>query len=95
MQELQFEWDEQERGTRVYPEKKHMRKEYDLSRLKGRKNPYAKRLKKQVTIRMGIDVIQYFKGLSEETGLPYQNLINLYLRDCVVSRRKPLLQWSS
>ena len=72
-----------------------MRKEYDLSRLKGRKNPYAKRLKKQVTIRMGIDVIQYFKGLSKEPGLPYQNLLNLYLQDCVVSRRKPLLQWSS
>ncbi len=72
-----------------------MRKEYDLAKLKGRKNPYARRLRKQVTIRMGIDVIQYFKRLAEETGMPYQNLINLYLRDCVVSRRKPLLQWTS
>lgn len=72
-----------------------MRKGYDLSKLKGRKNPYATRLKKQVTIRMGIDIIQYFKDLSEETGLPYQNLINLYLRDCVVSRRKPSLHWAS
>lgn len=72
-----------------------MRKEYDLSKLKGQKNPYAVRLKRQVTIRMGVDIIQYFKDLSEETGLPYQNLINLYLRDCVVSRRKPSLHWTS
>ena len=72
-----------------------MRREYDLSRMKGRRNPYANRLKKQVTIRMGVDIIQYFKALAEETGLPYQNLINLYLRDCVISRRKPSLRWSA
>lgn len=72
-----------------------MRREYDLSKMKGRKNPYAARLKRQVTIRMGVDIIQYFKNLSEETGLPYQNLINLYLRDCVVSRKKPSLHWAS
>ena len=72
-----------------------MRKEYDLSGLKGRKNPYATRLKRQVTIRMGVDIIHYFKNLAAETGLPYQNLINLYLRDCVVSRRKPSLHWAS
>lgn len=70
-----------------------MKKEYDLSKMKSRKNPYAKLLKKQVTIRMGIDVIEYFKKLSKETGMPYQNLINLYLRDCVVSNKKPTLHW--
>ena len=51
-----------------------MRKEYDFSKMKGRKNPYAKRLKKQVTIRMGVDIIEYFKNMSEETGIPYQCL---------------------
>ncbi len=61
----------------------------------GRRNPYAKRLKKQITIRLGVDVIEYFKDLSEETGIPYQNLINLYLRDCVISGRKPTLKWAS
>jgi uncharacterized protein (DUF4415 family) len=61
-----------------------MRKEYDFSKMKGRKNPYTKRLKKQVTIRMGIDIIEYFKQMSEDTGIPYQNLINLYLRDCIL-----------
>jgi uncharacterized protein (DUF4415 family) len=71
-----------------------MRKEYDLSRLKGRKNPYARRLKKQVTMRLGTDVIDYFKQLAAETGIPYQNLINLYLRDCVVSEKKPVLTWA-
>jgi uncharacterized protein (DUF4415 family) len=72
-----------------------MRKEYDFSKMKGRKNPYAKMLKKQVTIRMGVDIIDYFKNMSEETGLPYQNLINLYLRDCVQSQRKVAIKWSS
>ena len=70
-----------------------MRKEYDLTGLKGRRNPYATQLKKQVTIRLGVDVIAYFKDLAEETGIPYQNLINLYLRDCVVTGRKPSLAW--
>ncbi len=65
-----------------------MKKEYDLSKMKSRKNPFSKQLKKQVTIRMGVDIIEYFKTMSEETGIPYQNLINLYLRDCVTSQRK-------
>jgi len=71
-----------------------MRDEYDFSKMKGRKNPYAARLKKQVTIRLGEDVIAYFKGLAEETGIPYQNLINLYLRDCVRHGRKLSLEWT-
>jgi len=53
-----------------------MKEEYDLSKMKTRPNPYAKRLKKQVTLRIGQDVIDYFKGLSEKTGVPYQSLIN-------------------
>jgi uncharacterized protein (DUF4415 family) len=72
-----------------------MKKEYDFSKMKGRKNPYAKRLKKQVTIRMGVDIIDYFKALADETGIPYQKLINLYLRDCVVHEKKPELKWAS
>ena len=72
-----------------------MKKEYDLSKLKSRRNPYAKDLKKQVTIRLGVDIISYFKELAEETGIPYQHLINLYLRDCVASKRKPTLKWAS
>ena len=71
-----------------------MKKEYDFSKMKGRKNPYAKRLKKQVTIRLGVDVLEYFKELAKETGIPYQNLINLYLRDCVASGKRPLLKWA-
>jgi len=65
-----------------------MKKEYDLSNMKKQKNPFAKQLKKQVTIRMGVDIIEYFKSMADETGIPYQNLINLYLRDCVTSQRK-------
>lgn len=70
-----------------------MKKEYDLSKLKSRRNPYAARLKRQVTIRMGDDVIGYFKAMAEETGIPYQSLINLYLRDCVAHGRRPDLSW--
>ena len=72
-----------------------MRKEYDFSKMKGRKNPYAKRLKKQITIRLGTDIIDYFKRMSGETGIPYQSLINLYLRDCAEHHRKLSLQWAS
>ena len=70
-----------------------MKKEYDLSKMKSRRNPYAARLKRQVTIRMSDDVIEYFKSLAEETGIPYQSLINLYLRDCMAHGRKPDLAW--
>ncbi len=72
-----------------------MRKEYDFFKMKGKKNPHAKRLRKQIAIRISVEVIEYFKELSEETGLPYQNLINLYLRDCVAAKRKPSLKWAS
>jgi len=72
-----------------------MKSEYDLSKMKSRPNPYAKRLKKQVTLRIGEDVIEYFKKEAAETGIPYQSLINLYLRECVASQRKLRLQWAS
>ena len=68
-----------------------MRKEYDFS--KARKNPYAKRLKKQITIRLDEPTIGYFKDLSEELGIPYQTLINLYLRDCASKKRKLSMNW--
>ena len=68
-----------------------MRTEYDLSKMKFRRNPYASRLKKPVTIRLGSDIINYFKSLAKDMGVPYQNLINLYLRDCVQEHRK--LAW--
>ncbi|MGR3173906.1 MAG: CopG family antitoxin [Candidatus Scalindua sp.] len=70
-----------------------MRKEYDFSQ--SVKNPYAKQLKKQVTLRLGIDVINYFKKQAEDTGVPYQSLINLYLQDCAQSKKKLKLNWAS
>lgn len=68
-----------------------MRKEYDFS--KAEKNPYANKLKKQITIRLDEDAISYFKSLSQKTGITYQNLINLYLKDCAVSHRKLSFKW--
>jgi len=68
-----------------------MRKEYDLS--KGRRNPYAARLKRQVTIRLDEQTIKYFKGLSEESGIPYQTLINLYLRECAATQKRLSMAW--
>ena len=68
-----------------------MRKEYDFS--KAKKNPYASLLKKQVTIRLDEGTVKYFKELATDTGIPYQTLINLYLRDCAASGRKLSLEW--
>lgn len=70
-----------------------MKKEYDFSKMKSRKNPYASKLKRQVTIRMSGNIIEYFKEMAKETGIPYQSLINLYLRDCVSQNRRPDLSW--
>ena len=72
-----------------------MKAEYDLSKLKSRKNPYAKKLKKSVTMRLSEDIIDYFKEMAEEAGVPYQSLINLYLRDCVTQHRKVDIQWKA
>ena len=68
-----------------------MRKEYDFSA--ARKNPYAAQIKKQITIRLDEESIAYFKSISEDVGIPYQSLINLYLRDCAASNRKINLNW--
>ncbi|MDR2035075.1 MAG: BrnA antitoxin family protein [Coriobacteriales bacterium] len=68
-----------------------MRAEYDFSA--SRKNPYAKRLKKQITIRIDEYTIDYFKGQASDTGIPYQSLINLYLSDCAVNHKTLGLTW--
>jgi len=69
-----------------------MRKEYDFS--KSRRNPYSKALKRQITIRIEEETINYFKKLASESGIPYQNLINMFLRDCAQSQKKPLFKWA-
>lgn len=70
-----------------------MKKEYDFS--KSRKNPHAGRLKKQVTIRLDLATIEYFKRLAEETDIAYQQLINLYLRECAATKKKPVFKWAA
>ena len=72
-----------------------MKAHYDFSKMKGQKNPYIKYLKQPVTMRLDRDSIEYFKSLTEETGIPYQTLINLYLRDCAIHHRKLQMQWAS
>ena len=72
-----------------------MRDHYDFSKMRGRKNPYVKHLKQSVTIRLDKDTISYFKSLAGESGIPYQTLINLYLRDCAVNGRKLHMKWAS
>jgi len=71
-----------------------MREEYDLSKMKSRPNPYAKHLKREITIDTDISVIEYFKEMAQKNGLSYQNLINLYLKDCVNSNRELKMQWN-
>jgi uncharacterized protein (DUF4415 family) len=70
-----------------------MRDHYDFSKMKGKKNPYIKYLKQPVTMRLDKDSVDYFKSLAEELGIPYQTLINLYLRDCAANARKLDLKW--
>jgi len=72
-----------------------MRDHYDFSKMKGRKNPYSKYLKQPVTMRLDRDTVAYFKEMAKETGIPYQTLINLYLRDCVAQNRKLEVHWAS
>lgn len=72
-----------------------MKAKYDLSKMKSRPNPYAARLKQQVTLQIGTDVLEYFEAMAEETGIPYQSLITLYLRDCAASHRTIKLEWTS
>jgi predicted DNA binding CopG/RHH family protein len=100
MRDIRFEWDPAKaagaeghgRGAHdVCEEDSSMRKEYDFSQ--ARPNPYARRLKQSVTIRIDEGTIAYFKGLAAETGIPYQTLINSYLRDCAATRRRPAMRW--
>jgi uncharacterized protein (DUF4415 family) len=72
-----------------------MKNEYDLSKMKSRKNPYARKLKKQITLRLDPDVIEYFKTLSSQHDIPYQSMINMYLQDCMNARRKLKMSWSA
>ena len=70
-----------------------MKKHYDFS--KGKRNPYARRLKKQITIRLDEDTLEYFKRLAEEAEVPYQTLINLFLRNCARERKKLSMKWEA
>ncbi len=70
-----------------------MKAEYDFSKMRSRKNPYASKLKKSVTMRLSEDVVAYFKGMAAEAGVPYQSLINLYLRDCLAQNRRIEIHW--
>lgn len=72
-----------------------MRAHYDFSTMKGVKNPYIKQLKQPITIRLDKTTVAYFKAMATELGMPYQNLINLYLRDCAAEHRKLALKWAS
>ena len=69
-----------------------MKKQYDFS--KSRPNPYVKRPKRQVTIRLDEGTIVYFKSMAARAGIPYQNLINLYLRDCAAERKRLKMEWA-
>lgn len=70
-----------------------MRDEYNIENLNPRKNPYSKRLKKQITINIDSDTIDFFKEQSEDSGIPYQTLINLYLSDCAKQKKKLQMSW--
>ena len=71
-----------------------MKAEYDLSKFQARKNPYASKLKRSVTMRLSEDVVVYFMRMADHVGVPYQSLINLYLRDCLAKNRKVKINWS-
>jgi predicted DNA binding CopG/RHH family protein len=72
-----------------------MRTHYDFGKMKGERNPYRKLLKKPITIRLDSATVSYFKGLAKELGMPYQHLINLYLRDCAINQKRLALKWAS
>lgn len=72
-----------------------MRSHYDFSKMKGQKNPYVGQLKQPVTIRLDRQTVAYFKAMAEDLGMPYQNLINLFLRDCTLNKKKLSLKWAS
>jgi uncharacterized protein (DUF4415 family) len=72
-----------------------MRNHYDFGKMKGEKNPYIRNMKQPITIRLDKATVAYFKALAKELGMPYQNLINLYLRDCALNHRRLRLKWAS
>ena len=72
-----------------------MRNHYDFAKMKSVRNPYASQLKQPITIRLDKPTVSYFKDLASEVGMPYQNLINLYLRDCALHRKKLQLKWAA
>ena len=72
-----------------------MRKNYDFAKMSGRRNPYAKLLKQPITIRLDKATVAYFKSLARQHGIPYQSLINLYLRDCALNHKRLALKWAS
>jgi predicted DNA binding CopG/RHH family protein len=72
-----------------------MKKHYDFSKMKGKKNPYIKYLKQPVTMRLDCESVEYFKSLAEDSGIPYQTLINLYLRECAANHKKLEMKWAS
>ena len=74
-------------------EVKSMREEYDIENLNPRRNPYVKRLKKQITINIDNDTVDFFKAQIEESGIPYQTLINLYLSDCAKNKKQLQMSW--
>lgn len=75
-------------------EKEEMLDNYDIENLNPRKNPYAKKLKKSVTMNLNINVIDYFKNMANGTGIPYQTLINMYLEECVTENKKINVSWN-
>ena len=72
-----------------------MRTHYDFSKMKGERNPYVSRLKQPITIRLDKNTVAYFKALASKLGMPYQNLINLYLRECALNHKELELKWAS
>ncbi|MBI2119135.1 MAG: BrnA antitoxin family protein [Elusimicrobia bacterium] len=72
-----------------------MRAHYDFSKIKGVRNPYISKLKKPITIRLDKSTVTYFKTLATKVGMPYQNLINLYLRDCALHNKRLNLKWAA
>lgn len=71
-----------------------MRDEYNIEELNPRKNPYAKKLKQQITIKIDCKIVEHFKKMAENSGIPYQTLINLYLDDCVNNNREINISWT-
>ena len=97
---MKFEWDGAKAAANFRTRQSstsvaEMKAEYDLSKMKSRRNPYASKLKKPVTMRFSEDVVAYFKGMANEAGVPYQSLINLYLRDCLAQNRRVKIKWPS